>query len=102
MDERTTFTGSLFVDVQNNNFSGNALHGVFGVTLFNSLGSMCTAVNGNSGGDDYTFNSVGPFNLDNGVIGTGGGPINLETPSGNSGTFHLTGVTSVPAGTCGF
>ena len=63
---------------------------------------MCTAVNQNTGADDYTFNSVGPFVLDNGVVGTGGGAINLEVPSGDSGAFHLTGVTSVPVGTCGF
>jgi hypothetical protein len=96
-------TGTLFVDITGNNFSGNALHGVFGVTVFNSLGTACSAINNNTGGDDYTLSTVGPYNLDNGVIlPNGGGPLNLETPSGNTGTFHLTGVTSVPAGICGF
>ena len=96
-------TGMLFVDVDGNDFSGNALHGLFGITSFNSLGTICGAINNNSGPDDYTLSNVGPFNLDNGVIlPAGGGPISLETPSNNTGTFHLTGVTNVPAGTCGF
>ncbi len=96
-------TGTLRVNVDGNDFSGNALHGIFGITQFNALGTACTAINHNTGGDDYTLSTVGPFNLDNGVIqANGGGPLNLETPSGNSGAFHLTGVTSVPAGTCGF
>ena len=95
-------TGMLFVDVAGNDFSGNALHGIFGATIFNSLGTICSAINNNSGPDDYTLSTVGPFNLDNGVIATGGGQLSLETPTGSTGTFHLTGVTSVPAGSCGF
>ena len=54
-------TGMLFVDVSGNDFSGNALHGIFGATLFNSFGTACSAINNNTGGDDYTLSTVGSY-----------------------------------------
>ncbi len=95
------FASRIFANIHNNELSGNVRAGVYGFANLDSFGNDCVRMTNNTGTNNHIFDTVGPFNSV-GLPYPGGGVIDLEPLSGNSGSTTLTGVTSVPAGTCGF
>ena len=95
------YTSTLFANIHDNELSGNARAGVYGFANLDSFGSDCVRMVNNTGTNNHIFDTVGIFNS-GGLPFPGGGVINLEPLSGNTGSATLTGVTNVAAGTCGF